>query len=95
MSAPCHKLPYSDPDVARREARCGAAGALRPYRCHRHPDQSAPVYHLASVSPPRLRRIRATRRRTAAEPVPPGNGFDPTSYVADAGDLANQETPCL
>jgi hypothetical protein len=83
MSSPSHKLPYSDPDVARREARNGASGALRPYRCHRHPDQAAPVYHLASVSPARLRRIRATRRRT--EPIRPGSTFDAT-YTPNAGE---------
>jgi hypothetical protein len=85
MSAPCSKLPYSDPDQARREARNGASGALRPYRCHRHPDQAAPVYHLASVSPTRLRRIRVTRRRTRAEPIQPGSSFD-ASYLPNAGE---------
>jgi hypothetical protein len=92
MSAPCHKLPYSDPDQARREARNGASGALRPYRCHRHPDQDAAVYHLASVSPARLRRIRATRRRTSAEPIPTGPTWD-DRYVPDAGSLLTDTTP--
>ena len=93
MSAPCSKLPYSDPDQARRQARTGASSALRPYRCPRcsRPGEPA-VYHLTTVSPPRLRRMqRARAARLAAEPIPPGSGFD-RAYVADAGDRTNQET---
>jgi hypothetical protein len=90
----CPKLPYPSPDVARREARNGASGALRPFRCPKcsRPGEAA-VYHLTTVSPPRLRRMqRARAARLAAEPIPPGSGFD-RAYVADQGDLANQETP--
>ena len=84
MSAPCPtpwKIPIGDADEARRlskgETRPGT-GQLKPYHC------DCGSWHLSTISRARLRQVN--RRRTRAEPIQPGSGFDRT-YTPDAGDL--------
>jgi hypothetical protein len=80
MSVPCPnpgKIPYDSADLARREASHLERGTPKVYRCR------CGSFHVTTISPTRLRRMRATRRRT--EPIRPGSTFDAT-YTPNAGE---------